>query len=123
VFESTDINILTHGTGLVQAIASASGASTTTIQGAATAAIHRYTRADRAIDQLAKVSSQAREEHRIRSDIFEEIIERLIDLEDQNSQSVPRLDSDKSDESDEQDAQHPENIWKPDSMTPFGRKV
>ena len=123
MFESADINILVHGTSLVQAIASAGGASITTIQGAVIVVIHGYARADGAIDQLAKVSSQAREEHRIRGDIFEEIMERLMDLEDQNSQSVPRLDSDESDESDEQDAQRPENIWKPDSMTPFGRKV
>jgi hypothetical protein len=121
VFESTDINILVHGTARVQAIASAGGAPTATIQSAATAAIHGYARADGAIDQLAKVSSQAREEHRIRGDIFDEIMDRLIGLESENGQSVPgHLDSD---ESDEQDAQAPENIWQVDIVTPFGRKM
>jgi hypothetical protein len=100
VFESKDIDILAHSEALVAAVSREGRASTASIPNAAVHLVHGLARAENAINQLATQAGQAREEHRIRGDIFQKLLNRLVKNEEENTHiplnNYPTHDEDES---------------------------
>jgi len=81
VFENPNTDVLCYGNGHLAAVASAGGAQTTSIESAANSYIASKTRAHENLESLQGKASEAREEHRLRNDVFLEVLSQLVERE------------------------------------------
>jgi hypothetical protein len=84
VFGSSDIDILAYGDTHLAAVSNASGARTASLDSAAQAYISGKNRAHANLEALENSACEAREEHRLRGDVFDEVLDGLIAYEERN---------------------------------------
>jgi hypothetical protein len=77
VFENPNIDVLVHGERHLEAIANEGKASVPKLQQGATNFLHGKIRANENINKSSETDCEAREEHRLRGDLFYDLMEKL----------------------------------------------